>query len=546
MNWIKTKSRKESLIDLQCLARKCSDLGGPLTKTLYDFVEKGDYISLLEYEVDYSLPTTVDDFIYARQLLGFYQKLEFLDIGVDKEEAGWKRFQESEQICKETNVRHRFGRAPFEARVECVLHAAQQKISKVLGAVPKLNDLKFQFGPGATTSVPSSRACPRVKLDANVTCSLNMIPYAGVFLAEAPMWASIHNTFSDKEKWIVDVQPMHGKLVFVQKNAKTHRSIVVEPTLNGFIQKGIGTYMKDRLKRYAHVDLTDQSRNQKLAYEGSVEGVLATVDLSMASDTVATNLVASLLPLDWFELLSSCRTSTVTYDRHEGPIELQKFSSMGNAYNFELESLIFWALTVSCCEHLNINTCDVSVYGDDIIVPVYAMGLLEEVFDVCGFKINRSKSFSSGPFRESCGADYHSGISIRPYYQKTQVSDQTLYTTHNWFFRNGEHELAKCAESLITFEKIYGPNGYGDGHLIGSYKLRTPRHTRRRQWEGGFFTTHTFKHRSFKKRLPGDVVLPSYSVYVRSGEDSPTEPDTIRGVSGYQKIDIYTLTTSVF
>ena len=88
---------------------------------------------------------------------------------------------------------------------------------------------------------------------------------------------------------------------------------------------------------------------------------------------------------------------------------------MGNSYTFELESLIFFSLAYATCTHLGLSPKNVSVYGDDVVIPVEAMNLFREVLTVCGFIINTDKSYSSGPFRESCGADYLEGLDIRPF-----------------------------------------------------------------------------------------------------------------------------------
>jgi len=353
-----------------------------------------------------------------------------------------------------------------------------------------------------------------------------------------------------------------GKVAFVPKSAKTRRTIVVEPGLNSFFQKGVGSYIKDRLSHY-DIDLSDQTRNQDLAKRGSERGDLATVDLSMASDCVAQELVWNLLPLDWSIFLDQLRTPDV---RLPAPVpsakfaeaglgvvskrdtyRVKKFSSMGNGYTFELESLLFYGIAFSVTETLGLCTKDVSVYGDDIIIPVSAYDLLRKVLEHCGFSMNLDKSFCSGYFRESCGADFFNGFDIRPFYQKTLVSERTLFTMHNWFFRHGERELAKLVESMCNpCYLLYGPDGFGDGHLIGNHSLRYNREIKRRGWDGGYFDTYALSSKCNNKLLPGDAVLPSYSVYTRSGKDSPTDPNVIRGSAGYAKISIYTLGRDIF
>jgi len=163
---------------------------------------------------------------------------------------------------------------------------------------------------------------------------------------------------------------------------------------------------------------------------------------------------------------------------------------MGNAYTFELESILFYSLSIGVCKTLGLTTESVSVYGDDIIVPTTAFDLLSSTLEFCGFSVNSEKSYSVGPFRESCGADWFCGMDVRPFYLRKQISDRTLMVMHNFFVRHGEWQLAKVVKTFIKpHNRIYGPDGYGDGHLIGSYTLRRSRKLRRCGYEGGFFDT---------------------------------------------------------
>lgn len=543
MSWITQRTPQESLEIMRDMSLGCAKLGGPISSALYMLVSKGFYREVIDYSIDYET-IDVTDAIYARQIQAFFAKCEFLPLGIDREKASFELFMRAEAKCRETNTRLRLGRSLNSERIESIMFIAQRKISRILGDVPEFSDFNFAFGPGAATNVNGQRACPRVKLGVDLVCSANFAPVAGDLLAEVPHWTALHCDFESEDSYRVNISVSPGKLVFVPKNAKIFRSIVVEPNLNGFFQKGVGSYIKERLLRFG-LDLYDQQHNRDLAYEGSVSGKLATVDLSMASDCLAINLVRDLLPVDWVHLLDGLRTPSVLFRNQH--IQLEKFSSMGNGYTFELESLIFYTISLAVCEQLQIATEQVSVFGDDIIVPTAAYETLVEVLEFCGFSVNLDKSFSSGPFRESCGADYLHGIAIRPFYLKTRLSDQVLFVMHNWLLRQGEYELAERAK-LHTHPayRIYGPDGYGDGHLVGTHTLRYPRSARRRQWGGGFFDTYILKQISYSDVCPGDAVLPVYSVYVRSGAHDPTDPDVVRGSKGYAKVAVYTLATTIF
>lgn len=543
MSWTKYQKPKKSLEILGDIARFCSELGGDQCNMIEKLINAGNFQAIVDFQIDYE-SCDVNDVIYARQMLALYTKAPFLPLAIDRSQAAYDRFIRAEEICKASNARLRHGSGSKNPDVESVLFRAQQKISMILGDLPMPSDVDFSFGPGANTNVKGELACPRAKLGTPLECSADLAPVLSGLMTEVPEWCRVHDLGLKPEVFTVNVDVVPGKLTFVPKNAKTDRSICIEPVLNGFFQKGIGAYISQRLRRFG-VDLTDQTRNQKLALQGSVDGTLATIDLSMASDCLAKEVVFNLFPMEWAELLAYLRTSKVRFKN--STITFEKFSSMGNGFTFEIESLLFYAVALSCVEHLNLPREGVSVYGDDIIVPVGAYDLVEESLNWLGFSFNTEKSYRSGSFRESCGADFFHGIDIRPFYQKTLVSERTLFTMHNWFIRHCEFTLAaKVAQLMHPAYKIWGPDGYGDGHLIGDFSLRVSRTSRRNGWGGGYFDTYSLKPKSFNKLLPGDSALPVYSVYVRSGCLSPTDPNVVRGSSGYAKISIYTLKTGIF
>lgn len=528
---------------------------GPYSDTLGSFLRARDWAGLCAFELPYTHNDNVLHLVHARQVLGFFTKLENLRLpGIDKERVAWERFQESEAMCAATNAFFRNLRdgCYMHPSVNSVLHGAQRKIARILGPLPEWSRLQFAFGPGANTSIKASASTPRWKLGSRLECSTELAPSVSALIAESPLWARECALKESDDYWTVDVSIVPGRLQFVPKNAKTYRSIVIEPLLNSFGQKGIGSYLKSRLA-LAGIDTSDQTRNQQLARQGSTTGSLATIDLSMASDTISKELVASLLPLDWFSFLSQFRTGKVEY-RGE-IIELEKFSSMGNAFTFELETLIFYALAWSVCDFLHLPTGWVSAYGDDIIVPSEAYTLLDWVLRVCGFTVNQAKSFSVGPFRESCGADYWRGIDIRPYYQKKLVSGQTLFLLHNYYMRQFDFKRAGMVLKRIhPTLRLYGPDGYGDGHLLGDWShCRTSKRNQEAGWEGVRFDSFALKPKRNFRTAPGDRIAPMYSIYVHGSSNisftdiaDPSDPYVVRGSRGYKRVSIYTLRRNIY
>lgn len=488
-------------------------------------VKNRDIQGLCDYELSYE-GLDDGDATNLRQILAFFTKRRDLSLLVDPAEEAWDKFVDSEILCSETNAIFRLveqGGFYFPLDVESVLHGAQRKISQVLGCVPPLEGLKLKFGPGSTTQVKKKDASVRRKLAQKYCCSGEMVPRVSEVLSEMPKWV-----FGEPESpdvvLIPDLEIHPGRVDSVPKTAKTERTIVVEPSLNTMLQAGIGDYIARRLKTVG-VDITNQGRNRALARVGSLTGALATLDLSSASDLNAKLFVRSLLPEEWYDFLSLARSGTVATPSGDY-YALEKFSSMGNGYTFPLETLLFWALATESTKYVGSHG-EVSVYGDDIICPVESVPLLEKVLHCVGHIVNRSKSFSSGPFRESCGADYLSGIDVRPFYVKDVLSGQLLFSMHNYFVRRGRLHLAQKLLVFLSKElKIWGPDGYGDGHLVGVYRYRN--HHQELGWSGYTFETFTWKSPKRLYTLGADYVFPAYSIYVRSSApDGSEDPNNL-------------------
>lgn len=547
------RGRGESLSFIRDLSSECAALGGPLSKQLDALIQSGAYRDVVDFEVDVVAmdESQTQDLVYLRQIKALVEKQSFIDLGFDRRKEAVLKFIAAELKCAETNTRL-WNERP-ERDVSSVLYTAQRIIAHILGPVPDYCDMSFQFGPGASTNVVGRIANFRSKLAAPMQCSRSLEGQVGDFLSEFPLWCDAVASQHSDEGWVVPVVVRPARLGFVPKTSKTDRTICVEPSLNALGQKGVGSYMKKRLGLFG-VNLRDQRINQNRALEGSISGRLATVDLSSASDTVSYALVMSLLPPEWFALLDRFRSESVEYENVT--IDLEKFSSMGNAYTFELESLIFFALSLSVCDFLELcggpifdksrlltRDFDVSVYGDDIILPVDAYPLLKRVLDWCGFEVNTKKSFSLGNFRESCGQDWFFGYDVRPWYLRDEISDRTLFSAHNFFLRKGELSLARICLSYTRKEfRLFGPDGLGDGHLIGSYSYRKPKGG----WGGVYIRSWRGVPNRYEKAFHTDVLIPSYTVYARMGQESSTDPFIIRGTKRYRITSLYTTRKGIF
>jgi len=280
-------------------------------------------------------------------------------------------------------------------------------ISRCIGDVPP-DELNYEFSGGASTSRPRTRSFAASK-------------YAGRVDITGPCLDWFIGDLISYKGWLrqpvdLDLNLVQGNVMFtVPKNSEIDRCACKEPDINMFVQKGIGNHFRRALRKLG-IDLNDQSINRSLAQYGSKTGSLATVDLSAASDSVTTALCEALLPTLWYSLLMTTRSSHTSV--YEGTWHCNEMmSSMGNGFTFELESLLFYAIARTVCIIKGVRG-RISVYGDDLIVPVTAYQPLEAALTFLGFSFNQLKSYERTPFRESCGGHYYGGLDITPFYIK--------------------------------------------------------------------------------------------------------------------------------
>lgn len=351
---------------------------------------------------------------------------------------------------------------------DMILEFARRLIKETIGVQVDWDSLAGSFSNGASTSQRRGPGCVPRKYQGGIDITEGAIPHF------RRLNTSVH---WQPEQYNV----VPGNVMFtVPKTTTVDRVACKEPDLNMYVQKAIGDYFRQALKRKG-IDLNDQTINQRLAYEGSVLGSLATVDLSSASDSVTTQLVTELLPFEWSSLLMDLRSPYTIIDGelHEN----EMISSMGNAFTFELESLIFWALTRSVCYHSNIRG-RVSVYGDDIICPSSAAPHLQKTLSFFGFQFNTEKSFWEGKFRESCGKHYFDGSDVTPFYIRKVPSDVTdwihiLNSLRAWLDRqaiigilDGRYYDLWKKYSLLIPEPVKGGHDTARRDILVSYGQR--------------------------------------------------------------------------
>lgn len=368
-----------------------------------------------------------------------------------------KTFFSSEKDCSRANRKlswytQRWSRRP---QMWQYLSQARDIIVKILGP---LDDQVLQgcydlcgFGPGSTFGSQELEDRTLYRKLRYCTVTADALPYFREYQRTSS------NYWRPEELKIV----RGNRLAFVPKDAQTKRTIAIEPSLNVFLQLGFDRMMRRRLRRWG-VDLSDQQPNRVGAMQGSRDGSLATIDLSSASDTISKELVRYMLPFDWFTVLDSLRSPEYLLDGKWS--EYEKFSSMGNALTFPLETLIFFSLAYVVCTESERK--QIKVYGDDILVPTNKMLLVMELLSFAGFTPNPTKSFGFGKFRESCGADCYSGVDIRPVYVKSskKLHLHDVYNLHNRLATNRVgFSLPRVLQYLqsLCHIKLYGPPDLG-------------------------------------------------------------------------------------
>ncbi len=266
---------------------------------------------------------------------------------------------------------------------------------------------------------------------------------------------------SDEDLFLLPpAQESPSRVIPVPKTAKGPRIIAAEPVYNQFVQQGLSAMLAQWMYQHPVVSYEFQEPNQKLARRGSIDGSVATIDLSEASDRVSLALVKTLFR-DHAYLLSvilACRTQRAVLPDGE-EIALRKFASMGSALTFPLETIIFSVIAYMGIQRsaMDVNqviqNCQVRVYGDDIVVPVGAVDETVHILEALGLKVNTDKSFWTGKFRESCGGDYYSGFAVNPVKTRRRIPTS----------RSDVDEVV----SIVAFRNLYA-KAYGHSELVTS------------------------------------------------------------------------------
>jgi hypothetical protein len=162
--------------------------------------------------------------------------------------------------------------------------------------------------------------------------------------------------------------------------------------------------------------------------------------------------------------LQATRTRFVQIPGRTKNLELKKFSTMGSACTFPVESLIFLSIAIASVltkrqvrptlQNISDLAGQVAVFGDDIVIPSDSRELMFEALEVLHFKVNVSKSYWTGKFRESCGVDAYAGVDVTPAYWRSANTGKpdsvasTVSVRNNFYQKFFLHTAAYLASTI--------------------------------------------------------------------------------------------------
>jgi len=217
----------------------------------------------------------------------------------------------------------------------------------------------------------------------------------------------------------------------VPKNNLKDRSICLEPLCNMLVQRAIGIGLRLSLKEKTGIDLDVLADVHRRRISDSN---IATIDLSDCSDAISVKLIKYLLPHRVLVKVLASR-SDMTLGPDDQYYLVNKVSSMGNGFTFDLMSLVLTALTRSL-------DCNATVFGDDIICQnQYASAVIDSL-KVAGFVVNSEKTNINSDYRESCGAHY--------------IDEIGYLTAFDLRWLKTPHDLIVACNKVAILSCIYG------------------------------------------------------------------------------------------
>lgn len=451
--------------------------------------ELGKYFTRLKTQCIDNPGYSVDERRFGLLVGSLISKYPFADPASERDRhlKTFEVFECGETLCRSTNRKFRKGITLEDAQL---IAEVRTEVVALIGQSPPADVFScgsVRHGPGATlahtkglSSEQKFAALPYCVSSAALNHLITMIRSSPLWLLALVDYVESLSPFKGRLlpeeagtlDWLYDLTDLvnYNRVTSVPKDAEKNRTIAIEPLGNMLLQLRLDRVLRSRLRRKGY-DLDTQIKNQQLAREGSRNGSYATIDMSMASDTVSLDIVRLLFPTEWSRILMDVRSpyADLSHFNKSSLVEYEKLSSMGNGTTFLVESVLFTAIArVSmrrngCTEFKNL-----AVFGDDIVLPSHCADTVQTLLEKLGFVVNRDKSFTTGSFRESCGSEWYLGNDVKPIRQKTNINHFTeLIGLHNrllhWsakffginlFPRSLEYIISLIPQAVRTFGPI--------------------------------------------------------------------------------------------
>lgn len=354
--------------------------------------------------------------------------------------------------------------------------------------------------------------------------------YVGdVCFAKRRSFSKRHSNSRFVQKTKKEQESLISEILFVPKDSRGPRTIVREPRTNLLFQMSFFHWFTRYLQRKTHgrVNFTSQEVNRGIAKQASIDKKYSTIDLKNASDSVSYKVICTLFrhsPVI-MKFLRDYRTKYVFLGKdNPNPIHrLRKLSGMGAGFTFPMMSfLAHHTLSTDYSKFFGVPyavaSSKIFTFGDDICVPTIYRSRAETALTRVGLVVNQQKSYSSGPFRESCGGDYLHGNDVAP--PRLKLSSSGITTKKNQiFYESGkfvehinelsahcrvlhEHGLTsvqcyfeKMLQKMLNIEDLPKCSNMEFNGVV-AYRFKTGRHLWRPESERNSVCVHTFVPKS--------------------------------------------------
>jgi hypothetical protein len=338
----------------------------------------------------------------------------------------------------------------FKQFQECAINFDEtiaDGISELLPAFSLRTTRRWKFGPGASYEVSRHAGSGR-KYQILDTEPCNYTTYRLLARLGFKHWT--HPEFST----------LSSRAIAVPKSISKRRIITVEKTFHTMAAQAL----RDQLLKYIkdcnfNIFIDDQSFNRVLAQMGSDNGMLVTIDMHAASDSVTIQLVRRLFKhTGLLPYLEDARASMCEIEGEM--VALQTYAGMGNAVTFPLECIVFAAVVEYVAKRRQSRYAKLyAIVGDDIVVHKSLFKPVVDALESLGFIINRDKTFGGDfPFRESCGIEALSGYNVTPvrvsrktYFDVTNQSVDSLIAVSNNLYDYG---LKRAASAIRKWFRL--------------------------------------------------------------------------------------------